>query len=328
MKLRAVLAAIAMCLSALSAHAANVGFQETRVPDAGGSPLVVGVWYPTDATPHDQRLELFSQTVAADGRVAGMRLPLVVMSHGTGGWYGEHIDTALALARAGFVVAAVSHTGDTYDDQGRRVNIQGRPRHIREVVDFMTRAWPEHAKIDARRIGLFGFSSGGFTALVAAGGVPDLRTIAGHCLAHPDYFDCGMLATAHLDPATMPIPPASAWLHDPRIKAAVVAAPALGFSFGRGGLKGVTIPIQLWRAEDDHILPNPDYAEAVRVSLPRRLEYHLVANADHFDFLSPCSKALARQVPDICASRPGFDRTAFHAAFDASVVAFFLRTLR
>ena len=328
MKLRAVLAAIAMCLSALSAHAANVGFQETRVPDAGGSPLVVGVWYPTDATPHDQRLGLFSQTVAADGRLAGKRLPLVVMSHGTGGWYGEHIDTALALARAGFVVAAVSHTGDTYDDTSRNVNIQDRPRHIHEVIDFMTRVWPGHAKIDVRRIGLFGFSSGGLTTLVVAGGVPDLHTIADHCLAHAEYFDCRMLRAAHLDPATIPIPPASAWLHDPRIRAAVVAAPALGFSFGRKGLKGVTIPIQLWRAENDHILPSPDYADAVRASLPRSPEFHLVDNADHFDFLSSCPEALARRVPEICTSRPGFDRTAFHAAFDASVVAFFNRTLR
>jgi predicted dienelactone hydrolase len=328
MKLQTIMAAIALCLTALSVHAANVGFQETRVPDTGGPPLVIGVWYPTDATPHDQRLGLFSQSVAASGDVAGERLPLVVMSHGTGGWYGEHIDTALALARAGFVVAAVSHTGDTYDDQSRRVNIPDRPRHVREVIDFMTRAWPDHARIDARHIGLFGFSAGGFTALVAAGGVPDLRTIAGHCLAHAEYFDCRLLASAHVDPATMPIPPASVWIHDPRIRAAVVAAPALGFSFGRQGLKGVTIPIQLWRAEDDQILPNPDYAEAVHASLPRRPDFHLVPNAGHFDFLSPCSEALAHQVPEICASRPGFDRTGFHAQFDASVVEFFQRTLR
>ena len=92
------------------------------------------------------------------------------MSHGTGGWYGEHYDTALALARAGFVVAAVSHTGDTYQDQSRSTAIADRPRHLHEVIDFMTRDWPEHGRIDAGRIGVFGFSAGGFTALVAVGG--------------------------------------------------------------------------------------------------------------------------------------------------------------
>ncbi len=32
---------------------------------------------------------------------------------------------------------------------------------------------------------------------------------------------------------------------------------------------------------------------------------------------------LARRVPEICADPPGFDRAAFHAAFDAKVVRFF-----
>jgi predicted dienelactone hydrolase len=325
-KFQIFLAAAVLCLSALSAGA--VGFQEVRVADGAGTPLVVGVWYPSEATASDQRLGPFTQLVAPRGDIEGRRLPLVVMSHGTGGWYGEHYDTALALARAGFVVAAVSHTGDTYQDQSRSTAIADRPRHLHEVIDFMTRDWPEHGRIDAGRIGVFGFSAGGFTALVAVGGAPDLRTMAAHCQAHPQNFDCGLLKTSHLDPATMPIPPASAWLHDRRIKAAVVAAPALGFTFGRVGLKDVTIPVQLWRAEDDHILPNPDYAEAVRISLPRRPEFHLAANADHFDFLSPCSAELVRQAPEICASRPGFDRAAFHAAFNAEVTAFFRRTLR
>ena len=55
---------------------------------------------------------------------------------------------------------------------------------------------------------------------------------------------------------------------------------------------------------------------------------HVVEHAGHYDFLSPCSEALARQVPEICTSEPGFDRTAFHVAFDREIVAFFDRTLQ
>ena len=40
------------------------------------------------------------------------KLPLVVFSHGTAGWFGGHHDTAAALADAGFVVAAINHSGD------------------------------------------------------------------------------------------------------------------------------------------------------------------------------------------------------------------------
>jgi predicted dienelactone hydrolase len=121
--------------------------------------------------------------------------------------------------------------------------------------------------------------------------------------------------------------PPRVWAHDARIKAAVVAAPALGFTFVHGGLAGVSVPVQLWRAEEDHILPHPDYAEAARAALPRPPEYDVIPNADHFDFLAPCYPAMAARNPEICASRPGFDRAAFHAAFDDAVVAFFEKTL-
>jgi predicted dienelactone hydrolase len=61
--------------------------------------------------------------------------------------------------------------------------------------------------------------------------------------------------------------------------------------------------------------------------LPRPPEFHVVENADHFDFLAPCDPQLARMAAAICTSRPGFDRAAFHATFDAAVVAFFEKTL-
>ena len=48
-------------------------------------------------------------------------------------------------------------------------------------------------------------------------------------------------------------PPGLVWVHDPRIKAAVAAAPAIGYAFGRDGLRHVRVPVQLWRAEFDHV---------------------------------------------------------------------------
>jgi len=329
MKRLGLFAALVLTLTAGLASAGDVGFKEARIANGADRPLTVGVWYPTEARPAASPLGLFTQTVAAGGAVAGRALPLIVMSHGNGGWYGEHYDTALALARAGFVVAAVSHTGDTYDDQSRATRMVDRPAQIKRLIDFMTGEWADRGRIDAGRIGVFGFSSGGFTALVAIGGTPDFSTITAHCQAHPGYFDCGLLKSAAPGAAAQTVAtPASAWTHDPRIRAAVVAAPALGFTFGREGLKGIGVPIQLWRAEDDHVLPNPDYAEAVRINLPSPPEFHLVPGADHFDFLAPCSAQLAKVAPPICQSAPGFDRAGFHAAFNSEVVAFFQRTLR
>jgi len=327
MKLIALIAAAIALLLPLEARAGDVGFIELNIANGADKPLNIGVWYPTDAPASPQAFREFTQTIAPAGPVVGAGLPLVVFSHGTGGWYGEHYDTALALAHAGFVVAAVSHTGDTYDDHSRAASVIARPPQVRRLIDYMLAEWAGHGRIDPGRVGVFGFSSGGFTVLVAAGGTPNFSRIGPHCAAHPGYFDCQILVKAHIPASAVPNPPASAWVHDPRIRAAVVVAPALGFTFGSEGLKGVAIPVQLWRAENDHILPNPDYAEAVRVNLPIAPEFHLAPNADHDDFLAPCSEALRKAAPEICVSAPGFDRTAFHELFDREVVRFFEKTL-
>ena len=190
------------------------------------------------------------------------------MSHGNGGWFAGHYDTALALAHAGFVVAALTHPGDNYQDQSHATDMAARPRALHRLIDYMLSDWPRHAALDPKRVGVFGFSSGGFTVLVAVGGIPDFSKFPGHCRAHPANFDCAMAGKSALSPHIADAFPASVWVHDPRIKAAVVAAPALGFTFASHGLDSLHIPLQLWRAEDDHVLPQPDYAEAVRGALP------------------------------------------------------------
>ncbi len=266
--------------------------------------------------------------MAPGAPVAGQGLPLVVMSHGGGGWYDGHFDTALALARAGFVAAAVGHAGDTFNDQSKVLQLWRRPTQLRRLVDYMLDQWSEHGRLDSGRIGAFGFSNGGFTVLVALGGVPDLSKTAPYCAAHPDHDLCKALSQAGVDANLGAAVPPGAWIADPRIKAGVIAAPAFGFAFAATGLDDVRAPIQLWGAADDHHQPQPFYADAVRAALPRAPEYHVVANAGHYDFLAPCDARLSKRAPSICTSLPGFDRTAFHARFNAQVVQFFQTHLR
>jgi len=326
-RLLLALAALLGLLAAAPVAAQSVGYQHLSMPDPAGAPVEVGVWYPTDAAPAAHRLQLFDQVVAEDAPASGHGLPLIVISHGTGGGFAGHYDTAIALARAGYVVAALTHTGDNFRDQSQAVNIPNRPRQLKLLIDWMLTGWAQHGVIDPQRIGAFGFSAGGFTVLAAAGGEPDFAKVRPHCDAHPDLFDCNLIkrfpgaaaAMEHMHPT---------WVHDPRIKAVASAAPAMGFAFGQAGLANVKVPVQLWAAEFDHILPPPEYAEKVRADLPTPPEYHLVPNADHYDFLAPCSGAMRAQTKDICDSRPGFDREAFHRALDQDVVAFFNRTLK
>jgi len=54
-----------------------------------------------------------------DRAITGDKLRLVVVSHGRGGDFVGHQDTAEVPADAGFVVAAINHPGDTATDIGR-----------------------------------------------------------------------------------------------------------------------------------------------------------------------------------------------------------------
>lgn len=314
MSLRLALAALFLTLSAPAAEAQSgqAGFERRTTADG----IEVGVWYPAAGSPIHQRFGLSSQDVVPGAALPSGRHPLIVMSHGTGGDFAGHVDTAVALARAGFIVAALTHPGDNWRDNNHATRIEERPAALSAMISYMLQVWPGHAAIDSDRIGAFGFSAGGFTVLAAAGGRPDLTRLASHCAQHPDFFDCGLIKA---QPRGVAVP----WtdLRDARIKAVAIAAPALGFAFDRAGLAQVRVPIQLWRADDDHILPAPFYADAVRASLPNEPEFHAVPAAGHFDFLAPCADPAS--MPQICRSAPGFDRAAFHTSFDAAVVRFF-----
>jgi predicted dienelactone hydrolase len=326
MRLNFPLALITLLVAVFSTFAHAVGFQHVTAPAPDGAPLEVGIWYPSNAMPTPVPMGRTTQTVAVNAPIEGKTLPLIVISHGTGGSFLGHYDTAIALAEAGYVVAALTHPGDNYADQSRSILIMERPRHIRRLTDYMLSNWDGRRQIDPARVGMFGFSAGGFTTLVSIGGIPDLTKVAPFCQEHATDFACQLLAR-HPE-AAVASPINYDGLQDLRIKAAVVAAPALGFTFVPDGLRNVTVPVALWRAENDAVLPHPWYAEAVRLALPRAPEYHVVEQAGHFDFMPPCSPALASVAANICSSAPNFDRPAFHTRFNASVVEFFDKTLK
>lgn len=283
----------------------GVRFEEVRISNGSERQMIAGVW-------------------RAAAERAGHRLPLVVISHGGAAAYQVHADTAIALARAGFVAAAVSHAGDTWDDQSHVMELWRRPQQLHRLVSYMLEEWTGRGALDPKQVGAFGFSNGGFTVLVAAGGRPDLDRVGVYCQDHPDHDLCMAIKQAGFDPVHPPIHvPPNAWVPDGRIKAVVAAAPAFGYTFDRAGLSSVRVPVQLWRAADDRHQPHPYYEEAVRAALPGPADYHVVPLAGHFAFLPPCDERLAAAQPAICKDAPGFDRAAFHKAFNTEIVRFF-----
>ena len=309
--------AVAVTFAACTVAPRPVAVEDATAPDPDDRPLAIRIWRAEDPT-------------------KGASVPLIVISHGTGGSLAGHRDTARALAAAGFIVVSVNHTGDNYKDQsyvGRGLHLIGRPRHISRVIDYMLTIWTERRHIDPGRIGVFGHSAGGFTALVLAGGDPDMSRGDAHCIAHLQAWDCEYLRQHGFDFANSPPVSPGLWYHDARVKAAVIAAPAVGYAFEPQGLRQITIPIQLWVAGHDPVVD--DSPTIVRRLLPRAPEYHFVGGAGHLSFIAPCDRdeariamtASANGALDWCAEPDGFDRAKFHSEFNAAVIAFFNRTL-
>ncbi len=265
--------------------AAAAGFQFDNAPDPAGNPLPLAIWYPSEATPSLRQFGPISQTIARGGAISGTKHPLIVFSHGTGGSNLNSAGTAIALADAGFIVAAVQHAGDNYQDRSvsfSEQNFINRPRQVSRVIDYMLKDWQGHAAIDASRIGIFGHSA----------------------------------AAAPADPIVTGA--------DKRIKAAVIAAPAVDAGFLPDGLAAIASPVQLWIGTEDTIVPE---AKLVLPLFHEKIDYHLIPNGGHFAYLDPCSESLAAIAPEICQDPQGFDRASFLAGFQHDVITFFQEKL-
>jgi len=302
----------------------RAGYMELVVPD--DPPFPVAVWYPTEAEETTWQSGLRDIVAARDASPADGLFPLVLLSHGSGGNEYGHVDWARHLALHGFVVAAIRHVGDSFDHpdgRGSDIQLTGRPWQVRLALDAVL-AEPRLAPaIDAGRIGMIGFSAGGYTTLVSIGGRPDYSFWGMHCEAHPeDHEFCSTDGTV-LPRITRP-----GWALPPpitEIGAAVVMAPA-GILFDADGLSGVTAPVRLYRAADDSHARNVWNADHVAALLPNPHDVVTVPG-DHFVFLAPCPPALAAEIPIACDDAPGVDRTAIHGKVAAELVDFFSRTL-
>ena len=116
------------------------------------------------------------------------RHPVVFISHGEAGSRFGHHDLAVALARAGFIVCALEHPGDNYADQtgvGTERALLGRAWQVSAAIDALLADPLFGPSIDSSRIGVAGFSAGGYTSLLLLGARPDFTRWSGYCQRHP-----------------------------------------------------------------------------------------------------------------------------------------------
>lgn len=324
--MRRFLLALVLCLVVPPAGAADrygAGVRTIAYDDPhSGRSAPITVYYPTEAGETDQRRGPYRFRAAPDAPPAGTGRPLVMISHGWGGNMRGHLDTGLHLAREGFVVAAVQHVGNATSDNalGETPLVWSvRPRQLAAAIDAAVTALP----VDAMRIGLIGYSAGGYTVLAYMGGRADTARVADHCRAHPEdagFCGFGIQAASPEAPVVIDRQP------DPRVRAVVALAP-VGALFVDGGLSRITVPVRLYRAEKDALV-GAVQLERIRDLLPAAPEYVVVENAGHYAFMAPFAPGTAAGLGPLAEDPPGFDRVAFHERLNAEIADFFARTLR
>jgi len=299
--------------------------------------LVTDIWYPADPTAVEQTQWIGSPAspfakagkAAPDAPViaAPEKLPLILLSHGTGGsslmlaWLGT------ALASHGYIAAAVNHPGNNafepYTIQGFSIWWE-RANDLTSALNAMLADSTFGPRIDPRRIGAAGFSLGGFTVIEIAGGIGDFSRFEafckssnadGMCTDPPEFpgLSSKISALAKTDPALQTALREGAQPHrDPRIRAVFAIAPALGPAFAPDSLATISIPVQILAGSADSIVPLDTNAKFFASHIPGA-QLTIIQEVGHYTFLATCLPVGDQTQPQLCLDLAGVLRDDIHA---------------
>ena len=332
---------LAAALALLAAVAqATVGLTEIDDEDGNGR---VTVYYPSSSEAQALKRGPFTLHVASQGAVLRGNGRLIVVSHGSGGSPWVHSDLARALVEDGFVVAMPEHRGDNYKDSSAAgpESWKRRPVEVSRAIDAVRRDPRFTPLLALDKVGLYGMSAGGHTALSLAGGRWSPAQFRDHCEAHiaEDFYSCvglatrlngnfldGLKKTAALTVIRWRFEDTTWYTHtDPRI-AAVVAGVPFAVDFDLASLAAPRVPLALVTAGQDRWLVPRFHSDRVLQACARCERLGDFPNGGHGALLSPFPPGLSGLVADLLNDPPGFDRSVL-AEVDRKIAVFFRKQL-
>jgi len=303
----------------------------------------VTVYHPTAAA--DQMLSVgpFTLALARDAAPARGNGRLIVISHGSGGGPYVQADLARTLVEAGFVVAMPQHRGDSHGDDGTPgpESWKLRPAEVSHAIDAVGRDARFAPLVSLDRVGIYGMSAGGHTALSMAGGAWSPGNFRRHCEAHiaEDFNACVGLATRQtggmldglkrqiaLGVMRVKFDDDSLQVHTDARVAAVVAGVPLAADFDLASLAAPRVPLGLVTADHDAWLTPRLHSDRVLAACKPCEHVADLPTAGHGALLSPLPPGLTGLVGDLLNDPPGFDRSVLPEV-DRRITAFFLKHL-
>ena len=338
----AVGAALAV-LSGMAFGQPNAAVGLSEIPaSAGDGPVTL--YYPTTGAAQPvTRGRGISLTVAPQGAPMRGNGRLVVISHGSGGSPWVHADLAHSLVEAGFVVAMPEHHADNYRDDSDPGPDSWtlRPAEVSRAIDAVGRDARFAPLLNLDKVGVYGTSAGGHTALSMAGGRWSPAGFRNHCQAHlvEDFHSCvglitrltggpfdGLKKWAALAVIRHRFDDSTPRAHfDPRVAAVVAGVPSSA-DFDMASLAVPRVPLGLITAQQDRWLVPRFHSDRVLQACKPCEHIADLPSAGHGALLSPFPRGLSGLPGDLLNDPPGFDRGQM-AEVDRRTTAFFTRHL-
>lgn len=296
-----------------------------------GRPIVTEIWYPIHAeTPSKPSCGFWMRCEEArDAPLskANVLYPLIMMSHGNGGDRFNLAWLAEILAANGFVVAAIDHYGNTWNNKIPQcfATPWERPKDISFALSELLKSPFLEGRIDPEKIGFAGYSLGGATGMWIAGGkiaqIP-AEKIGEFCTNEMPGIVSEELASQ------IDFNQAKKDYADSRVSAVFAIAPALGDLFDSNSLKAVEIPVCIIAAAKDQITPFERNAKWFSRQLSRATLKVFENDCTHYVFLSRASLIGKRVLESrFCEDPDSVDRLKIHQEVGKTAVQFFNSSL-
>jgi predicted dienelactone hydrolase len=190
------------------------------------------------------------------------KIPVIIISNGVGAKRTRFRGVAEHLASHGFAVIIPDHPGSNdrrqqdfflglYQENFEAKDFVDRPLDISFVLDSLEQInkTQYQNRLELQKVGIFGYSFGGATALALAGAEINFEQLQQDCGEKLNPINISVLYQCR----ALELPQKTYNLEDKRIKSAFLFVPFTKSLFGKNGMKQVKIPI-FWQATDEDLI--------------------------------------------------------------------------
>lgn len=212
------------------------------------------------SVPYDLNFELYEPQGISN------LAPLIVITQGFGATPDTYGYIAQQLASYGYAVASIEHRGTNLAKRLEYPNTEltswitpsefvSRPLDVTHLLDKFedlvanNRSWKN--RLDLHRVGVFGYSFGGYSALAIAGAEINFPRLEEECSTE----ELNPVVSFTFQCQAKYLAPHSGKLKDPRIKAVFSVYPLTNPIFGKEGMSQIDIPTAIIAGGKDNVSP-------------------------------------------------------------------------